>query len=470
VGFNPSEAQLRDDSVQRSHIAVNKSSHKSSNKSGNEPSNKPAGNRSSSKPNSKPNKPHGKSGGKGPAAHKSSTKPSTQPPAKPHDDEAELPQQLCDLALDIAELEDAQSDDDTLRQKRGELNKLVKRAIFKKRDGLLYEAMLLAKDAELAALQILKERVEEAAEVVVTKGADGKNVEINVFMIPMFVSTTGGLHYDRCFQDQSAFEQLSASLQQAGLESEAAKVVLVHHVYHLDEIDALRYGQVHDMVREAHAAISDKRHAATPAIDGSFGPWPASPFGAEDHAVELRFLLGFAQKAIDDPFYRIPQDDAEMEAYFDARAERFECWAEQIQPVIKRCLAEPGAQIDVNFQYQDLLHGAKDRAMAEYDMLQLLSELRQGIDQHEVEPGTLKAIIGPVQADGNDYLRVQLLHIIDEADEKLLCSADKPCLFARDIEDEVADVQDGLASLGLQRCFVAQGFDGLGRPMQPTAL
>lgn len=394
----------------------------------------------------------------------------SKPPAKQNnqrDDEAELPQQLCDLALDIAEREAGEIEDDALGQKRGELNKLVKRAIFQKNDHLLYEALLLAKDTELAAFVVLKERIEETAEVVVTAAAVGKNVEINAFMIPMFVSTVGGLHYEQCFQDQEAFEQLSASLQEAGLESKDATVVLVNHAYHLDEIEAIRYCQLNDMVREANAALSDKRRATTPAIDGSFGEWPASPFGAEDHAVELRFLLGFAQKATDDPFYRIPQDEAEMEAYFDARAERFERWAEQIQPVIKRCLVAPGKQLDVNFQYQDLFHGARDRALAEYDMLQLLSELQQGLDRHDTDTASLKAMIGPVQADGNDYLRVQVLNV--EGDKELI-SVDKPCLPGRDLQDDVADVQDALATLGLERCFVAEGFDGLGRAMAPLEL
>lgn len=418
----------------------------------------------SNKPNqsNKPNKPHDKSGAK-----RHAPKPAAKPAAKQSDDDAELPQQLCDLALDIAELQDAESEGDALRKKSGDLNKLVKRAVFQKKDSVLYEALMLTKDSDLVALQILKERIEEAAEVTVTAGAAGKNVEINIFMIPMFVSTIGGLRYEQCFQDQQAFEQLSASLQQAGLESEAATVLLVHHAYHPDEIDALRFSQVHEMMREAHAAISDKRHSATPTITGSFGEWPPSPFGAEDHAVELRFLLGFAHKAIDDPFYRIPQDEAEMEAYFDKRAERFERWAEQIQPVIKHCLAAPGTQIDVNFQYQDLFHGARDRALAEYDMLQLLAELRQDIDQQGLDVSTLKAIIGPVLADGSDCLRVQLL---DSANDNLLCSADKPCLFARDVEEDVLDVQDALASLGVENCFVAQGYDNLGRPVQVTAL
>lgn len=395
-----------------------------------------------------------KSSNKRPAAQKTAT--------KQRDEDIEPPQQLCDLALDIAEREAGEVQDDALAQKRSDLNKLVKRAIFQKKDHSLYEALLLAKDTEPAAFALLKECCDETAEAVVT-AAGGKNIEINAFMIPMFVSTIGGLHQEQCFQDQQAFEQLSASLQQAGLESEAATVVLVHHAYHLDEVEAIRYCQLNDMVREAHAALSDKRRATTPAIDGSFGPWPPSPFGEEDHAVELRFLLGFAQKATDDPFYRIPQDEAEADAYFDARAERFERWAEQILPVIKRCLAAPDVQIDVNFQYQDVFHGAKDRALAEYDMLQLLSELQHGLDSHEVDTATLKAIIGPVQADGNDYLRVQVVHA---ADDTQLISVDKPCLPGRDLQDDVADVQDALATLGLERCFIAQGFDGLGRPMQ----
>jgi hypothetical protein len=369
-------------------------------------------------------------------------------------------QQLCDLALDLAEQEDSESMSDALRQKESEFNKLVKRSIFQKKDELLYEALERAKLADIGAYLLLKERIEEASEVLVTARADGKNVEINVFVIPMFVYTIGGLQFEDCFEDQEAFELLSQSLQEAGLESRDAAVVLVNHAYHLDEIDAITFSHVNEMVRDAHASITDMRGAATPAIDRSFGPWPEGQFGPEDQAVELRFLLGFALKTTDDAFYRIPVDEAAMEAYFGARAERFERWAEQIMPVVKRCLVADGVEIDVNFLYQDMFHGGKDRAVAEYMMLQMMSELNYGLDQHGVDAADTKAVIGPAEVRNDMMLHVNL-HASN--DGKLIASAEKPWTIGRDLEDEIADMQDALATIGVNAFSVAVKFNADGQ-------
>ncbi len=375
-------------------------------------------------------------------------------------------QTLCDLALDLAEQEDSESMSDALRQKESEFNKLVKRSIFQKKDEILYEALERTKYADIGAYQLLKERIEEASEVVVTARADGKNIEINVFLIPMFVYTIGGLQFEDCFEDQEAFELLSKSLQDAGLESRDASVVLVNHAYHLDEIDAITFSHVNEMVRDAHAAITDARGAATPAIDRSFGPWPEGQFATDDQAVELRFLLGFALKTTDDAFYRIPEGEAAMEAYFEARAERFERWAEQIMPVVKRCLVAEGTEIDVNFLYQDLFHGGKDRAIAEYFMLQMMSELNHGLDQQGIEAVATKAIIGPAEVRNETVLRVNLYASTDDA---LIASSEKPWNIGRDLEDEIADVQDALTTIGVTSLAVAAKFsaDGQALDVQP---
>jgi hypothetical protein len=384
----------------------------------------------------------------------------------PKEKEDALMQTLCDLALDLAEQEDSESMSDALRQKESEFNKLVKRSIFQKKDEILYEALERTKYADIGAYQLLKERIEEASEVIVTARADGKNIEINVFLIPMFVYTIGGLQFEDCFEDQEAFELLSKSLQDAGLESRDASVVLVNHAYHLDEIDAITFSHVNEMVRDAHAAITDARGAATPAIDRSFGPWPEGQFATDDQAVELRFLLGFALKTTDDAFYRIPEDEAAMEAYFEARAERFERWAEQIMPVVKRCLVAEGTEIDVNFLYQDLFHGGKDRAIAEYFMLQMMSELNHGLDQQGIEAVATKAIIGPAEVRNETVLRVNLYASTDDA---LIASSEKPWNIGRDLEDEIADVQDALTTIGVTSLAVAAKFsaDGQALDVQP---
>ena len=282
----------------------------------------------------------------------------------------------------------------------------------------------------------------------------------------MFVHTLGGIQFEDCFEDQEAFELLSNSLQEAELESRDAVVVLVNHAYHLDEIDAITFSHLNEMVRDAQASMADMRGAATPAIDRSFGPWPEGQFAPDDHAMELRFLLGFALKTTDDAFYRIPQEEAAMDAYFSARAERFEQWAAQIVPVIKRCLAVEGAEIDVNFLYQDLFHGGKERAIAEYFMLQMMSELNHGLAQHGVDPADAKAIIGPAEVRGDAVLRVNL-HA--SAGDALLASAEKPWNMARDLEDEIADVQDALSTIGVTALALAEkyGADGQAAGVRP---
>ncbi|HXA47306.1 MAG TPA: DUF2863 family protein, partial [Burkholderiaceae bacterium] len=393
----------------------------------------------------------------------SNNKSSNSSPEK--DDE--LTQKLCDLALDLAEQEDSDEMSDALRQQESEFNKLIKRSIFQKKDELLYEALERAKYADIGAYQLLKERIEETSEVIVTARDDGKNVEINVFVIPMFIYTIGGLQFEDCFEDQEAFELLSKSLQDGGLESPDASVVLVNHAYHLDEIDAITFSHLNDMVRDAHAAITDLRGAATPAIDRSFGPWPEGQFGPEDQAVELRFLLGFALKTTDDAFYRIPQDEAEMEAYFEARAERFERWTENIVPVVKRCLVAEGTEIDVNFLYQDLFHGGKDRAIAEYFMLQMMSELNHRLDQHGIDVAHTKAIIGPTEVRNEMVLRVNLY---TSADDALIASSEKPWNLGRDLEDEIADVQDALATIGVTSLAIAAQFDAEGLALDVRAV
>ena len=80
---------------------------------------------------------------------------------------------------------------------------------------------------------------------------------------------------------------------------------------------------------------------------------------------ELRFLLGFALKREDDPFYQAPQEEAAADAYFAARMARYQEWTVQVSPLLQRCLAPAGADLEINFLYQDLFHGGKEQGMAE---------------------------------------------------------------------------------------------------------
>ncbi len=367
-----------------------------------------------------------------------------------------MTQKLCELATNIAGEEDNLPKRDSLRQQESELQKLVKKSVYQKKDEVLYDALDRVKDADIGAYQLLKERIEEASEVIVTGRGDGKNVEINAFIIPMFVHTAGGLHAERCFQDQEAFDLLSKSLQQAQLESADATVVLISHAYHLDEIDGITFSHLNEMVRDAHAAMADMRGAPTTAIERSFSGWPENQFAADDQAVELRFLLGFASKTTDDAFYRVPEGEVAADAYFEARAERFERWTEQVAPLVKRCLGVDGAEADVNFLYQDLFHGGKERGIGEYFMLQMMSELNHSLGEQGVDPERVKAIIGPAVAGFDTVVRVNLLAVADDA---LLVSSEKPWNLGRDLEDEIADVEDALRMIGVTSVSVVAKFD-----------
>lgn len=369
-------------------------------------------------------------------------------------------QKLCDLALELVEQEDSASASDSLRQKEGDFHKLVKKCLYQKKDDILYEALEHAKYTDIGAYQLLKERIEETSEAIVTARDDGKNVEVNAFVIPMFVRTLGGLDREHCFHDQEAFDLLTRSLQKAQLESSDATVVLVNYAYHPDEIDSITFCHLNEMVRDAHASMTDKRGAPTPAIDRSFGGWTESKFAADDHAVELRFLLGFALKTTDDPFYRVPEDEADADVYFEARAERFQRWTQQVAPLVKRCLVANDRKFEVDFLYQDLFHGGIERGIGEYFMLQMMSELNQGLEERGIDRESTKAIIGPADVRDRAVLRVNLYA---SGDGTLLASSEKPWDIGRDLQVEIIDIQDALKTIGVTSLGLAAKFNADGQ-------
>lgn len=377
-----------------------------------------------------------------------------------------LIQQLCDLSIDLVEQENRESMTDTLEQQERDFYKIIKKSLHQKKDDILYEALDRIKHADSAAYQLLKERIEEAAEVVLIRRDEGITFEVNAFLIPMFVRTSGGLHSEQSFQDQEAFDLLTKSLQQAQLESPDAKVVLVSYAYHLDEIDGITFSHLNEMIRDAFASMTDKKVVATPAIDRSFGAWPTSQFAPEDIAVELRFLLGFTLKTADDAFYHVPAEEAAADAYFDVREKRFQHWTEQVAPLVKRCLVTDGRAIDVNFLYQDLFHGGKERGIAEYFMLQMMSELNHGLEQHGITAASTKAIIGPAEVRGDMVLRVNLYAVADGA---LVASSEKPSAVMRDLQIEVDDTYDALQTIGVKSLSIAMKFDAEGQALEVRA-
>ncbi|HEY8100529.1 MAG TPA: DUF2863 family protein [Burkholderiaceae bacterium] len=384
----------------------------------------------------------------------------------PEEKDDAVTQLLCDLAIDLVEQEDGESMRDELKQRESEFHKLIRKALNQKKDDILYESLERAKYADSHAYQFLKDSIEEAAGTIVFKRDDGSAVEVNAFVIPLFVWSKGGLDSRECFQDQSAFDALTKSFQDAQLESAQATVVLVNHVYHLDEIDSITYSHLNEMVRNAFASMTDKKMAATPAIERSFFGWPEHHFGADDVAVELRFFLGFALKAVDDVFYQMPNEETAADQYFATRMERFQAWAQQVAPIVKRCLVTDDAEIDVKFLYQDLFHGAKERGMAEYFMLQMMAELNQAITASGIAPKDINAIIGIADVAANPVLRVNLY---ETADDTLIASSDKPCAMINDVQIEFDDAYDAMMTLGVASVSIAMQFDTQGQPRDVRA-
>ena len=370
-------------------------------------------------------------------------------------------QQLADFAVELASEAD---DSPTLPGKQRDLRRMISKHLRQQQDDVLYEALERTRDLEADAFPYLRGAIEEAAETVIFVRNE-QSIEVNAFLIPMFVRTVGGLDAEHNFRDAEAFTALTASIQQAGPESPDAKVVLVSYAYHLDEIDAITYSHVEAMVRDAYAAMIDKKIKATPAIESSFGSWPPNRFGAEDSAVELRFLFGFALKNVNDPFYRVPTEEAAMDAYFAQRAERFQAWSETVVPLVQRCLVNDGRACDIHFLYQDLFHGGKERGVAEYFTLQMMSELDHGLQQSSVSAAQTHAIMAPVDSEGVLTLRVNLYGPAGQ----LAATVDKVLDSGRDLEMELEDTCDALLTLGVINVGVAEGFDdeGLAIKAQP---
>ncbi len=383
------------------------------------------------------------------------------PAARPdssQDREDAMAQRLATLAGDLAAREDRVANREALDIAETELLRIIRKCLHQGKDDTLHEALDYALDEDTDACRLLKERIEDAAENVLFRRDDGQELEVNAFVVPLFARTAGGLRADQCFQDEEAFDLLRDSFQQAQLESREAKLVLVSHAYHPDELDRLGYSQVQAMVREAHEAMTRKKAPAAPTIAQSMSGWPESGFGPDDVAVELRYLLGFTLKRMDDRFYHVPKSETAADAYFETRAARFRQWAKDIAPVVKRCLVTDGRDIDLDFLYQDLFHGGKERGMAEYETLQWMAELHRTLEAHGADPANVRAVAGPADVEGETVLRVNLY---DEAGA-MLSSSDKPLALAGELASGVDDACDALMSMGLKSLDVAKRFDADG--------
>ena len=386
---------------------------------------------------------------------------SATPPGEEDDVQA---QTLADLALLLAEREHADEEEDqaALHLKEDEFTKLLRNTLRKKNDEVLYGAIERARDADVGAYQYLRSHIEEASATVLLHKEGAPPMEVNAFAVPVFVHITGGLKESEGFQDGDAFDALVASFTQAGLESPDARVVMLAHAFDGDEADRITYSHLNDMAREAAATITEKKLVARPALERSMPGWSPTSFGEHDKAVELRFLLGFALKRADDPFYQAPEDEAQADAFFEGRMERYRAWTEQAGELVRRVLAADPDSVEVHFLYQDLFFGAREQGMEELAMLRMMAELGDAMTQH---PGSARAIVGPADVDDAMVLRVCLL---GEGDA-VVATSDKPLDLAADLQLEVDDICDALATLGVEQVSVAMRFGPDGKPQDERA-
>jgi hypothetical protein len=363
--------------------------------------------------------------------------------------------ELNSLAFAIIEREE----DGSGSAREEELVTAVRRALRRKHDDVLYGALESAGFSDPDACRYLRARIEEEAASQRIRRDDAPELEIDAFMVPLFVRCRGGLVEGEAFQDDAAFGELVDSFKRAGLESEAAGVVLVRHLYDLGEIDAISYGALHEIVREAAASMTAKKPAPVPLLEASMRGWSGSHFAAGDETMELRFLLGFSLKRADDPFYAAPADEEGSDAYFDARMERYRAWAGAVAPLAARCVAFDPGRVELDFLYQDLFFGARDEAAAELSMLTTLAEVSQLLGARGMAVGQARAVVAVT--DGGDQA---LLSINLYAGGELAGSLDKPVELSADLGDELDALCDALLTLGLGSVETAAGFTDEGEP------
>lgn len=342
---------------------------------------------------------------------------------------------------------------DGKRVGQDELERMIRNCLRQRDDETLYEALEQLRFEDRRGHALLRDVIEETSDVVVLRRGE-KEMEINAFLIPMLVRTRGGLHADRVLADGDDFDILRNSLQDAGLEGPKARVVLVHHLYHPDEVEALSYGDVHAMNRDAFASLTDKKVMSVPAIERSMRGWPESSFGADDEALELRFLLGFSLKALDDPFYAVPADEAAADAYFSQRAQHFQDWSTRYTPLVRRCLLGKDADeaaCELHFLYQDLFHGARATGNGEYRNLQMMAELEQGLLQANVAAQDVVAVLAVVEQDSETVLQVRL-----RAGSSYV--AQSAHVLDGDAQEQLFDAADAVATLGVAQLRLADGF------------
>lgn len=384
---------------------------------------------------------------KRPLPRKSNNTPQPNPEAQVRE--------LSSLALTIVE----RGEPDTGSAREIELLTLVRRALRRKHDEVLYGAVEYTKYSDPDACRYLRARIEEEAASQRIRREGAPEIEIDAFVVPLFVKSRGGLREAETFQDDEAFAKLIESFREMKLESQSANVVLVRHLYDFGEINAVTYGELHEIVREAAASMTAKKPTPVPLLEATMTGWSGEDANGDEDAMQLRFLLGFSLKRTDDPFYAVPEDEAGSDAYFDARMARYRAWTLEAAPLVKRCLALDPERVAIDFLYQDLFFGAREQAVEELAMLVALAEANQVLDERDIAAADARAVVAVLDGGENALLRTNLYH-----GAELLGSVEKAVDLSADLGEELDDMCDALLTFGFGSVETAADFTEDGQP------
>ncbi len=370
-----------------------------------------------------------------------------------------LAQAVADLALEVAEGEETDPELSAAREE--ELLVAIRKALRKKRDEVLYGAIELARFTDPEACRLLRAHIGEQSATMRLRREGEPELEIDAFLIPLFVRSSGGLVAEETFLDDDAYAQLAASFVTAELDSPKATVALVRHAYDLAEADHIGYSTLQDLLREAAATMTSKKPVAAPLLESSIRGWTGERFAPDETAMELRFLFGFSLKRTDDPFYAVPKEEIDADVYFADRMRRYRAWTERAAPLVRRCLAVDPDRIGIDFLYQDLFHGAKEQGVSELAMLGTLSEINGLLSAKELAADRVRAVVAPLDAGEHIELRVNL-YALDGGPP--WGGVVKAVDLAADLGAEVDELCDALGSIGIDDVCTADGFDPEGHP------
>jgi hypothetical protein len=363
--------------------------------------------------------------------------------------------ELATLALTVIERDEA----DSGSEREEALLTLVRRALRRKHDDVLDGAIDYTRMSDPDACRYLRACIEEEAASQQIRREGMPDLEIDAFAVPLFVRSNGGLVEAETFQDDAAFSELVTSLKGGGLESPDAIVVLVRHLYDLDEMEQIGYSAMHEILREAAVSMSAKKPTPVPLLAATMRGWSGEDFEADEAAMELRFLVGFSLKRADDPFYAVPADEGDSDAWYEARMERYREWTLSAAPLVKRCVAADPDRVAVDFLYQDLFFGARAEAVQELAMLVALAEVNQLLDTRGLAIEQARAVVAVLDGGENALLRTNLYD-----GDTLAGSLDKVVDLSADLGEELDDMCDALLTLGVGVVETAADFDEDGKP------